>query len=186
MHSKDTILAIRNLYKDSGLNVKDKIQDIEHIEEEIDRLKPLSTIASFFSEDSISIEQEMATAKMNGLKQLQERKEAEIALDYSLPLSLIRMLAYDSDIEYPVMIHAIVTTYLNLQNGMSEVEALKLFRSTMSRIFEELHGDSKRRAAEQAVTMTSYYFDSNALFNNRKKGKDKHVITDFGFMINLP
>lgn len=177
MNYEETMEAIEALKQEAGLNTLE--EDMEQIEGE------MQTLAN----ELLKTWNEISAAKYDGLKALLEDKERKKHLNLDLSPSFIMGMVKDEQIKYPIMVKALVITYLRIQNGTNKKKAMAALKGSLANAFIELHGISKTKAGKYAAEMADIHINPKAAttpFNAKRKGDKKVLKTDFGFILKLP
>ena len=188
MTRKEVMSAIDDLLEEAGITTLEN--DMELIRKEIEQLDHYgySTIEHKpFNKISVPIEKEIRDAKFNALLELMKEKKRKLELDMHIEPKFIQYLEDEPNIKYPETVKALTITYLNMQNGADEKKTMTIIKGSLANIFINLHSMSKRKAGEEATSLTDKifpYFVTN--FNAKRIGRNTAVYTDFGYILKLP
>ena len=179
------IRAIREYLEHRHLPSMDRIEnDIETVKRIIE-----SKIRKYDSA-STTLGQRIVKAELYGVEQLLSELKTNLATKnlIDLPLSLIRDIISDNDINTPSMVKLIIKTYLNLQieeNKRKRREILVGFRLAASkdlfRCPQGRGGMSLQDTDRRATTITDFYFKTEGETSNSRKYKgEKFFYFSFG------
>jgi hypothetical protein len=185
MRYKEVIEAIREVFKEAGLDSLEKDIKIIH-ERMINNPVAVYDAKKTWNQTATNIENEVQVAIHDGLIELLEDKYRKQRLDTSIPLSFIREISKDKNIRNVSMIKAIIIIFFEIKNGTNRTKALKRLKSTLSIVLEKSYSKSKRDSEEIAKAISFAYFeDKTDSFKNRSGKPPSPVYTDFGYIFKL-